>query len=1193
MPSPYNARASPASAPSAPAATFRPLLKKPAAADDADARREMKATQERKKNSRKVLELNAVVVCVELETPCQEMHSFGCCDSYGVEVVGRWPDTRMRERVAQLLFDSRLDDVGHPCGIGLSGWRCRLGAGSLGTGECEERLRMDTYLEEDWHIYGLDDERSYDFSRCEGQRWFLHAARRHGVSMFTATAHAPPAPLTGCAQNPHFCSLWAPDDSALLCTEYALYLARVIKHFDSQGIFFSSLSPARAVHSGGGPQEGCLYTNQEYLAMISSVDQELRRLNLSTRLAGPDAVSVDFLTSSIPGQERHSDFLRFFFESARAAPDATGAVASFPARFSVVSAASYLSCWPEGDRLLASRESLRAQAMKYMLAHPNGIEYWVSEYTVRVPSGDARIPKAVVERVQSMKTRAEAGEKRGQMDVALHAARVIIADLVVCSASSWNWGEAVSTEHTTDGLLEVDSDDPSSMRATKMLWVLGQFSFFVRPGYTRVATTRGNDSQFRDHEQTGVLTAAFLDDTGAAFVVVIVNLSEADRNVQMAVSGAEKVVPQMCCYSSYLTSETASLSYYRAGCLGDFLLCPARSVVTVRGDLIQEGVAYVLGSCCSSRHALVIEVDDQDKGVAALGEESSPPDDADAGRGANYPIEPQYLRTRRRARQLWKIMALEDGECVMVQSDFSGVVLTAPEELPAESLRTAMAVHYALPSSVPSIAERQRFKVRRSAAGDFVLLNVYAQRAVECYGDTLRFCVPNGKRTQHWGVRPAAEAAPAGPGRQGRPQRQKLSEEERRRIIERRATAQTPALFDNNGPLALAAGGGADQRQQQPPQHVQDLLRLQQPQQLQQSQAAAGLVDIRQQGPSASLGGPTRRNKFSHKDFFKSQAASRVTEEIPVKTSVPIYKNPRYAASAKRTYPGDDEPDAPYVSVPPYVLDEEAASERRGHRSAHHTLSPPSHRPQTMAAATSPLGQHRRAHPGVGGGGSGAPAGRRGTYLPAASEWTSSTDPAMQASGGAGAGGKVLPSTGPPATASPPPFSPLSRRRVGGGVPPSSSSYLNSSFQQRPPPQQQHATSTRVSPEEMMSFTPGVSQEEDGVSMLRSAYLTVTQGELARMSAVNEELRQRREEESERQHNDVRDRRIREEAAKKAAEEADQREKEEAERGKRRGTSHLVLTLQMTKAEFSVAFQKAFRATVAKKLGLIVWRRFS
>ena len=82
---------------------------------------------------------------------------------------------------------------------------------------------------------------------------------------------------------------------------------------------------------------------------------------------------------------------------------------------------------------------------------------------------------------------------------------------------------------------------------TKRLWVLGNYSRFVRPGYVRVATSGTVPS--------GVLLTAYKNPTDGTFVLVAINTNNSATPLSLYVSG---VVP--CAITPWVTSATDDLA---------------------------------------------------------------------------------------------------------------------------------------------------------------------------------------------------------------------------------------------------------------------------------------------------------------------------------------------------------------------------------------------------------------------------------------------------------------------------------------------------------------------------------------------------------------------------------------------------------------------------------------------------------
>jgi len=117
------------------------------------------------------------------------------------------------------------------------------------------------------------------------------------------------------------------------------------------------------------------------------------------------------------------------------------------------------------------------------------------------------------------------------MKTALYVARIIHNDLVITNATSWQWWTALSQCNFKDGLVYLDDGetDGKGMKDakydgrymdSKLLWTLGNYSRFVRPGMVRVKC----DVLPNQSIKNGVLASAYKGNNGN-FIVVLVNLS--------------------------------------------------------------------------------------------------------------------------------------------------------------------------------------------------------------------------------------------------------------------------------------------------------------------------------------------------------------------------------------------------------------------------------------------------------------------------------------------------------------------------------------------------------------------------------------------------------------------------------------------------------------------------------------------
>ena len=117
------------------------------------------------------------LVSIDAGQTFQTIAGFGASDCWTPAFVGKsW--TSHRAGITELLFSSEIVG-GKPKGIGLSQWRVNLGGGSAAQGEAcgieDKSRRAESYL---------TDDLTYDWTRCEGQRYFMDRAKELGCNNF-------------------------------------------------------------------------------------------------------------------------------------------------------------------------------------------------------------------------------------------------------------------------------------------------------------------------------------------------------------------------------------------------------------------------------------------------------------------------------------------------------------------------------------------------------------------------------------------------------------------------------------------------------------------------------------------------------------------------------------------------------------------------------------------------------------------------------------------------------------------------------------------------------------------------------------------------------------------------------------------------------------------------------------------------
>ena len=476
----------------------------------------------------------------------QTLHGFGASGAWSTRFVGEnWPIEK-RTQIADWLFSRETTEDGQPKGIGLSIWRFNIGGGSAEQGQASG-------IDDPWRRAEgfLQDDGSYDWSRQQGQQWFLQAAQERGVSTFIGFANSPPVEYTanGKAYGDGGGMANLLDDRF---DDFAQFLGEVAEHFENEGLAFDYLSPINEPQwnwSQGNNQEGSPYTNAEIVQLTEQLNQELSSHGLSTEIEIPEAAQVNFLHSASPDHPDRSGQLSALFGN-----EGLGNLSNVAQK---AAGHSYYTTWPIAD-LVEQRQQLAEQ----MESMDSSMEYWMSEYCILADNREI-----------------EGGGRDLGMDPALYVARVLHMDLTVANASSWQWWLGVSPYDYKDGLVYIDHNQGNGdIYDSKLLWGLGNYSRFLQPGSKRVAVTRSDEAGPREAAQ-GLMVSAYRAANGGRPVVVAVNQEQSERELHVSVDGRDDIST----WKPYVTSSGNDLAPQPGRPAGDTLTVPPRSIVTYVG----------------------------------------------------------------------------------------------------------------------------------------------------------------------------------------------------------------------------------------------------------------------------------------------------------------------------------------------------------------------------------------------------------------------------------------------------------------------------------------------------------------------------------------------------------------------------------------------------------------------------------
>ncbi len=493
----------------------------------------------------------AVTYRVDTGAKRQTVEHFGASDAWSMKYMGLWPEDEQR-KVADWLFSTADDASGKPCGIGLSVWRFNLGAGSEEQGDAAQiqpSTRTECFLKADG---------TYDWSKQAGQVRFLELAKERGVPYLLAFLNSPPVYFTenGLATNTGRGGTLnlRPD----CYDDFARFMAEAVDGLEREhGLHIDYVSPLNEPDGHwnwlGPKQEGTPATSREVARVARELDKEITRLGLSTKILVNESSDLRCLLGT-----HMTDWQRARELSSLFSPDSTDTyVGACKNVMPVIAGHSYWTNTPL-DFMRSVRRALLGAADSL------GVSFWQTE--ICIMANDEEIGGG--------------GGFDFGMKTALYVARVIHSDLVDACARSWSWWRAVGGDYK-DGLIRAYSTDGMKTGYavdSKLMWTLGNYSRFVRPGAVRyeMQALAADGSVVPDgcNDMRGVMCSAYLNKDGR-WVVVALNYSEALKPFALTVGDGKARTWRM-----YRTSDVSGESLKPVGDTDGSARLAPRSVTT-------------------------------------------------------------------------------------------------------------------------------------------------------------------------------------------------------------------------------------------------------------------------------------------------------------------------------------------------------------------------------------------------------------------------------------------------------------------------------------------------------------------------------------------------------------------------------------------------------------------------------------
>lgn len=479
----------------------------------------------------------------------QTIEGFGASDAWNSNFVGKYWSDQEKSEIAEKLFSQEFDQSGSPLGIGLSIWRFNVGAGSAAQGE-HSQISNPSRRTEGF----LSPDGSYDWSQQSGQQWFLREAQRYEVPTLIAFSNSPPVSMTrnGIAHSTNgYRSNLAPHHQ----DAFANFLCDVVEHFEHTGITFDFISPINEPQYQWktSKQEGTPWTNEEIFKMTRSLDSEISKRKLNTKILVPEAADWRNLYQQ-KGETVHSYQIRAFFSPN--SPYYLGGFQSVENRFAVH---SYWTNRSESDILNTRRKSLKV-AKKF------GVQLHQTEYSL-----------IALDRI-------ERNKPANSWEVAQFIAKIIHFDLTEANVASWSFWTAMAEERGDMNrylLLRLFPNTPKDLstggyhNASKNLSALGHFSRFIRPGFQRVSIGQSQTKGFKQEQE--ILASAYLSPDRSTGVFVVSNLSKTEQRLRLSWSSGYQTTNS----EVYLSNSENALSRNDSVLEQGILTLPAQSIITL------------------------------------------------------------------------------------------------------------------------------------------------------------------------------------------------------------------------------------------------------------------------------------------------------------------------------------------------------------------------------------------------------------------------------------------------------------------------------------------------------------------------------------------------------------------------------------------------------------------------------------
>jgi len=311
----------------------------------------------------------------------------------------------------------------------------------------------------------------------------------------------------------------------------------------------------------GSNQEGTAATKYEIAKTVRLMGAEFEKRKIDTKILVSESFDYNcmYRTHSYTKPDRGYQIQSFF------TPDSANAyIGNVPNVPRLMAAHSYWTNTP-----LTDLRKIRLEMGEVL--KKNKVNFWQTELCIM--GNDEEIGGG--------------GGKDLTMKTALYVARIIHHDLVYANASAWQWWRSVATTDYKDGLIYTNPDKTllnGTFTDSKLMWTIGNFSRFIRPGAVRLGVSAFNkDGKVvieGDTDPYALMISAY-ENIDKTPVVVAINYSLNDRTLELEWKGKSPTQ-----WVSYCTNDIQSRNLMPMSKIkyGNKMTIPARSVITYVGS---------------------------------------------------------------------------------------------------------------------------------------------------------------------------------------------------------------------------------------------------------------------------------------------------------------------------------------------------------------------------------------------------------------------------------------------------------------------------------------------------------------------------------------------------------------------------------------------------------------------------------